>query len=194
VQSSPAMTNEHRIRAALAAAALLLAACGGGDDTTADDGEATAGSEEEHAHGDPHGDGDHAHPHGDEQAHHAHRMAPAQEAFHDVFAPIWHSDPGPERAAQACDAAAQIQDLGISAASAATEGVEPPSEDDTEAYGAYDDALSLTTEMESTTRLLVVDGCGGDAPDVEIVDQSLGRIHDIFHQAMEAWQRYHAEG
>jgi len=185
------MNDVQSIRAALTAAALVLAACGGGDDTTADDGEVTAGSEEPHARGDHHGD--HAHPHGDEQrAGHQHRMAETQERFHDVFAPIWHSDPGPERAAQACDAASQIQDLGISAAGAAIEGVEAPAEDD-EAYGDYDDAMNLSTEMESATRLLVVDGCGGDAPDVEIVDRTLGRIHDIFHRSMEAWQRFHAQ-
>jgi hypothetical protein len=44
--------------------------------------------------------------------HHAehHEMRPELRAFHDVLAPVWHSEPGPVRATKACDASQAFLD------------------------------------------------------------------------------------
>lgn len=182
--------------AAPAAALILVLGCGGGADDGAS-GEATAGGE---AGGHHHHHGPHA------EAGHAHRMSPAQERFHDLFAPIWHGEPGVDRAVRACAAATEIQTLGLDAASAVVEGREAPAEDDEAAMTAWDDDQAIQTDMEQATRLLIIEACGAgeendvhtdaeyfDEENLALVQQQLSRIHDVFHAAMERWQATHPE-
>lgn len=187
------------IRMTAPAAALLLSmACGGGDDDAG--GEATTGGEtaEGHHHHGEHGPG--------RDPAHEHQMSAAQMRFHDLFAEIWHSEEGVDRAIRACGAAREIQTLGLEAAASVVEGREAPAEDDAEAMEAWDDDQALQTDMESATGLLITEACGAgedddvhtdaeyfDEDNLALVQQQLSRIHDVFHHAMERWQATHPQ-
>ncbi|MEZ4336160.1 MAG: hypothetical protein R3B82_05990 [Sandaracinaceae bacterium] len=194
--------NKLGIRSVAPAAALLLTlACGGGDDDA--NGETTSGGEtaegEHHHHGEHGEHGEHA------DASHEHQMSPAQMRFHDLFAEIWHSEEGVDRAVRACGASSEIQTLGQAAAASVVEGREAP-EGDAEAMQVWDEDQGLQTDMAQATRLLITEACGageeGQAhTDAEyftedhlgLVQQQLSRIHDVFHHAMERWQATHGE-
>lgn len=42
--------------------------------------------------------------------HEEHPLSPALQGFHDVLAPVWHSDPGATRLAKACDSSTAMVD------------------------------------------------------------------------------------
>lgn len=131
--------------------ALALAGCGGGaaaDEEPADD---TAGGEHEHA------EEEHVHQGGEEHRDHP-EMTPELRAFHDVLAPVYHMDPGAERAQASCDAADSMASL------------------------AADVSEETVTAVEGLST-----SCAGE-PDVEGTEAALESVHDAFHHAMEASQ------
>jgi hypothetical protein len=75
------------------ALALLLAACGGSSTPPA-----SAANEHE------------AHEAQEAKEHHDEGGSPAIHDFHEVLAPLWHSDKGPERVAKTCAQAQTLKD------------------------------------------------------------------------------------
>jgi len=140
---------------------LVLGACGGGAD--GEGGSEPAATP--HAGGEHHGDAHRAE--GDGHGHGAHdhpELPDALRAFHDAFAPIWHSEAGAERAGTACDASAELAELAAAAEGDAPDGSSP----------------TLATSAQGLTE-----ACG-DPSDVEAVDGALTRTHDAFHEIMGA--------
>ena len=168
----------------IAIATLLLAgACGGGDAADGDD--TTAGGEEEHHHGGGHHEhGEHEH---DGSQGHEHAMNAGLRAFHDRFAPVYHMDPGAERAAAACDAATDFTRLAADVDTAPAEGLDPESDEYADAVGAdaQTAANSLAEECEGAEEM--------DEATVGIIDQRLESLHDAFHHAMEEWRASHPD-
>lgn len=148
------------------ALALAIAGCGGSG-TEAEPADDTSAGGEEHAHHDEHHSHDEAghaeeHHHGEEP--HDHTMSAELRAFHDVLAPVYHMDPGAERAQASCDAAAQLTSL---------------------APDVSEDAVGAVATLTTT--------CEAEELDAAAAEENLEGVHDAFHHAMEAWQAEHAE-
>ena len=71
---------------------LLLAACGGSSPSPAS---SPAPTHEDHEAKEHHGEG---------------ASSPAVHAFHEVLAPLWHSDKGPDRVTKTCAQAATLKE------------------------------------------------------------------------------------
>jgi hypothetical protein len=146
-----------------------LAGCGGGGDET------STPSEETHAGGEAHHEGAEAHAHGGEEAHHGgeggheHHFPPAVEAFHDVLAPAWHSDPGEARRAAGCDAVASMRERAAPIAAETPEGV------DADAWSSAAEALAGEVDSLGET-------CESE-PDA--AEARLEAVHDAFHALVE---------
>jgi hypothetical protein len=92
--------------------------------------------------------------------------------FHNVLAPIWHSDPGAGRVAKACDGAKLLNDR-----AAGVDGAAPPVGADVNAYKTAARQLSMAVSALSTA-------CGASGrPEVEA---KLSAVHDAFHKVAEA--------
>lgn len=133
-------------------ASLSLAACGGG-------------AAEEHGgeHGGHHGE------HGGGGEHHA-ALPPALDAFHDVLAPAWHSEPGATRSTEACTAAPTLRErAGTVQSDAAPEGVDAAAW--TEATAA------LIANTEALVATCAEQGADGEA--------KLSAVHEAFHALVE---------
>jgi len=131
---------------------LSLAACGGG-----------AAEEHSGAHGGNHG----ANGGGGEQ--HA-ALPPTLDAFHDVLAPAWHSEPGATRSTEACTAAPSLRErAAVVQSDAAPEGVDAAAwTEATAALVANTDALVATCAEQ---------GADGEA--------RLAAVHEAFHALVE---------
>jgi hypothetical protein len=129
----------------MACLALALGGCGGGevDTAPADD---TAGGEhvEDGAAGEGQGRGGHP------------ELSPELRAFHDVLSPVYHMDPGAERARASCEAADAMTALA----------------------GGVSEAM--------VTAVGGLTGSCSEAADVEATEAALESVHDAFHDAMEA--------
>lgn len=79
------------------------------------------------------------------------KLSPELHAFHEVLAPVWHSDKGPERVSKTCAQAATLKD---------------------KAQATKD------AELVSTTAALATE-C--DKPGRPEVEQKLGAVHERFH-------------
>ncbi len=90
-----------------------------------------------------------------EHAEHNEKLSPALQGFHDVLAPVWHSDPGPTRVAKACDAGTAMVDK-----VAATNDPE---------------LISAVSAMAKTCM----------SPDRAQVEPQLTKVHVRFHALME---------
>jgi hypothetical protein len=109
---------------------------------------------------------------GGEEAGEHPELTPEMAGFHDVLAPLWHADPGPDREANACDnggellnAAAAIQDAG------------PP-----EGVSGGDWDANVQVLMLSIQDLM--DTCSGSSKNLTF-DQAFGAVHDGFHGLMD---------
>jgi hypothetical protein len=145
-------------------AGLGLVACGGSatpESTTPDPATAAAAGG---SHDGEHADGEHA------PEKHEHKLPPTLDAFHDVLSPVWHSDPGAERIAAACDA----NDTWVGKAGAIIE-TEAPEGVDAAAWKKAADHLGAT--VEDFGRV-----CESDAEQAETL---LASTHEAFHALME---------
>jgi ABC-type glycerol-3-phosphate transport system substrate-binding protein len=117
----------------------------------------------------------------EKEKHHHHGATPELEAFHDILAPRWHSDPGAERTKQTCDAMDDFK-----ARAQALAGAAPPS-------GAAPDAWSKAGgELKSAVADLAT-ACSGNAAQ-DVFDAAFSRVHDAFHAAMELASGKHEGG
>lgn len=123
---------------------LVLGACGGAT--------SQAATHDEHAHG-----------------HERPRVAEV-DALHDVLAPVFHSEPGPTRAAAACQNAAVLHDR-----SAAAQAASPPAGVDGSHW------QDETSELVHAADALVAE-CSVSGPAAE---QRLADLHARFHGVME---------
>ena len=87
----------------VSALSLVVAACGGSNPPAA----APDGHGPHHEHGDHHGGGHH-----DEKGEHHDegKLPPALKEFHDVLAPVWHMEKGPERVTKTCAESGKLRD------------------------------------------------------------------------------------
>jgi hypothetical protein len=133
-------------------ASLSLAACGGG---AAEEHVGPPGGQ----HGEYGGGGEHD------------AALPATlDAFHDVLAPAWHSEPGATRSTAACTAAPSLRErAGTVQSDAAPEGVDA---------AAWTEA---TAALVSTSDALVAT-CAEQGADGEA---KLGAVHEAFHALLE---------
>ena len=139
-------------------------------------GGADDGDEAEHSGGEAH----HEHRSGDEGHHEGHgAMPPVVEAFHDVLAPAWHSDPGAPRVAASCAAAPQLVELAGPLSEAMADHVR--AEDGTEEEAAAE-AASLTASTDALAA-----SCEGE-PDEATVEANIADVPARFHTVMEALQ------
>ena len=83
------------------------------------------------------------------------QLSPALEGFHDVLAPVWHSDPGATRVGKACDASTAMVDK-----VAATNDPE---------------LISAVSEMAKTCM----------SPDHAQVEAQLTKVHERFHALIQ---------
>lgn len=147
-------------------ASLSLVACGGG---------AAQGHGEGHCEGECEGDcaghteGGEAHGAAAQGEEHG-ALPPTIAAFHSAIAPVWHSEAGASRAAQACTAAASLREHAGSAQSA-----EAPAGTDATAWSA------ATAALVSSTDALVAT-CTAQGTDVEA---KLTAVHEAFHALVE---------
>lgn len=149
------MSFSNRFALSLSLALGLASGCSGADGGTTPDDDEHAGGE----HGEHHGEG-----HGDR-----HRQGPPTlVAFHEVLAPVWHSDPGEGRGAAGCAAVTEMRDAASAiTAAAAPEHLVGTPEEWAAAAGALASAVQeLGTICEQT-------------PDE--AEAQLTRVHDAFH-------------
>jgi hypothetical protein len=110
--------------------------------------------------------------HGPDQEHgrHHHHFTGALEGFHDVFAPLWHMDPGPERAEKACDKTAALR-----AKAVALEAEPVPEAARVDEAGWRTETRELVAEIDALRADCEVEGRPG-------LDPRLKGIHERFHQ------------
>jgi hypothetical protein len=139
---------------------------------------ACGGTEHEAHHGGEQGE---HHEHGEHGEHEEHHEAhgPAGE-FHDVLAPIWHSDTGAARTEKACEATKTMR-----ARAAAVVAAPPPEGAKADDYKAAAKGLSDAVDALSAA-------CG--APDRPEVDAQLSAVHDAFHKVAEMEHGGHEHG
>lgn len=97
-------------------------------------------------------------------------MPPTVASFHDLIRPIWHSEPGPGRSAQACTNVEQFRSHGQAIASAPV----PAGADET----AWREAVTALNASIAT----LAQGCPTSA---EGQDTVLAEIHTRFHAVIE---------
>jgi hypothetical protein len=124
-----------KTRLALLSILVLVPACGGSPPSPATP---------EREHGEHHGE------HGGHHEEHE-KLSPELHAFHEVLAPVWHSDKGPERVTKTCAQAGTLK----------------------EKAQATKDA-----ELVAATTALAAE-C--DKPGRAEVEQKLGVVHERFH-------------
>lgn len=132
----------------------------------------------------------HEHEANEEEGHGHEDFPPALRAFHDVFAPIWHGDPGESRAVAACQALDQLVEtsgpvgaLGDSAGDAG-ETAEDAADDEISSEsstvgGPFVSAIGRLQEACPP----VIEGPTED--NVATVETILGDIHEGFHAILE---------
>jgi hypothetical protein len=104
-------------------------------------------------------------------------MPPELGKFHDVLAPRWHAEKGPQRMKDTCAAVADF-----TAAAAALTKAKPPAGADANAWAAG------TKELVDAVTGLKASCDGGDATAFE---PAFARVHNSFHALMEGHE--HAE-
>jgi hypothetical protein len=130
------------------------------------------GKEHDHHGGkehDHHGGKEHDHHGGKEHDHH-HGFVGALDGFHEVFAPIWHMQPGPERLKKACDELTRLTEKAAAVQSGPVP--EPAKADET---GWKTEAGALVTEVDG----LKADCAVKERPGVEA---RLKTVHDGMHK------------
>jgi hypothetical protein len=90
----------------------------------------------------------------EEHGEHEH-MSPALQGFHDVLAPVWHSDPGAVRAGRACDASTPMVDK----------------------VAATNDPALISAVSELAKACM--------SPDKSQVEALLTKVHERFHALIE---------
>jgi len=138
-------------------ALFLLVACGGGDTPTTTAPAATPIEEEKPAGG----GGEH------------HELTPELDAFHEILAPRWHADPGPQRAVDTCAAVADFKTR-----AAAVKSASAPA-------GAEAAAWTEAGATLETTVVALEAECTAGAADQAKFDAAFSAVHDAFHHAME---------
>lgn len=108
---------------------------------------------------------------GGEHGRHHHDLPAPVTAYHDVLAPLWHSDPGAARDTRTCEQAAPLAER------AAAVQAMPVPERATE--GAW---RSAVTQLVTTTAALGT-ACGA-TPRGDIA-AALGAVHTAFHGLLE---------
>ncbi len=100
-------------------------------------------------------------------------LTPEMTSFHDVLAPLWHADAGPDREANTCNASSGMLNAGAKIQDAPTpEGV-------------------AQADWEANVQVLMLsivdlqDTCSGTGKDGMTFDQAFGAVHDGFHGLME---------
>lgn len=176
------LSFSSRVSILIVSLALAVGGCGG---STHSQDESTSGGEHAHAghehgevhhgehhehgvqhghdeHGEHHEQGEHHHEHGGQhehgEDHHGDLPAPLA-ALHDVLAPVWHMDEGPERQAAACESAADFVTLSGDAGQGYASGA-----------ALSEAAVALQGE------------CGANA---EGVASAFDAFHTRFHEVME---------
>jgi hypothetical protein len=117
-----------------------------------------------------------AHERGEEQGHHEEgdehgKMSGPVHEFHEVLAPLWHADKGPERSAKTCAQALAMNDKAAAIVSAA-----PPEHADPAAWKDRASALSMAT------KALVAECEKEGRPEFEA---RFSDVHDRFHSLAE---------
>lgn len=154
----------------------ILAACGGSPAPSTPE---VPGESHDHEH--DHEAAEHGHDHDGhhgehEGGHHegtgrGHRVEGPLKDFHEVIAPVWHSEPGAKRVEAACSSAAKLKER------AGTLGT-PPAAAEKDAAGWKKDVDAMVVDIDA----LVASCAAAGRPDVEPV---LARVHDGFHKLME---------
>lgn len=122
--------------------------------------------------------GEHGH-HGEHHGEHHHEMPAPVTAYHDVLAPIWHSEPGATRDDRACAAAATFRERAAGVSSAPT----PES-----AQGREAAWTAATTQLSTSSEALATACAATPRGDVAA---SLTAVHNAFHGLLEAMGRGH---
>ena len=131
---------------------LAVAACGGSSKT---DTEEPGGAEPIAHEGEKHEEGGHP------------ELTAEMHAFHDVLAPLWHSE-APDRQDKTCENAGEMLALGEKIQDAPNPGA------DSAAWGE-----AVKTLMLSIVKLMDECKAGGD------FEANFGAVHDAFHGLME---------
>ncbi|MFK8003181.1 MAG: hypothetical protein AB8H86_26665 [Polyangiales bacterium] len=145
-------------------------------------GEHHSGGHEHHGqehgehHGGEHHDDQHEHANGEGHEHGAehsgHRGPPeVLVPYHDVLAPIWHSEAGQVRADLACAGVTDLIAQGEALAAAPAPSEHPDWASEVGLIGTDAQGLAMT--------------CGNEASTVEEKEASLNVLHDRFHSLME---------
>jgi hypothetical protein len=137
----------------------LLVACGGSETPTTT-APATPLAEEKPA------------PAPEEHGEHG-KLSPELDAFHEILAPRWHADPGPQRTKDTCAAIADFKTRAAAVKSAAMPA------------GAEAAAWSEAgARLETSVVALEVECTAGGADQAKF-DAAFSAVHDAFHHAME---------
>ena len=137
----------------------LVVACGGGETPTTTAPATPMAEEKPAAAPEEHGE------HG--------KLSPELDAFHEILAPRWHADPGPQRAVDTCAAIADFKTRAAAVKSAAAPA------------GAEATAWSEAgTKLETSVVALEAE-CTAGAADQAKFDAAFSAVHDAFHHAME---------
>ena len=135
---------------------VIAAGCGSSD--TAEHSDHTGGEEAEHTE------------HAEQSAEH-HGPPEVLVPYHDVLAPVWHSEAGEVRADLACAAVTDLIAQGEALAAAPAPNEHPDWASEVGLIGTDAQALATT--------------CADEAATVETKEASLNVLHDRFHSLME---------
>lgn len=108
---------------------------------------------------------------GGEGEHH-HQFTPEIGAFHDVLAPIWHMEAGPERQAKTCEAAESF----VTMAREVESGAVP------EAAQGGPDAWAAATAKQTAAFEALQAGCAAQSDDIT---ELFSAAHDAFHGVID---------
>lgn len=123
---------------------------------------------------DPCKDGTMEHHEGEGHSHEGeeHNLTPEMTAFHDVLAPLWHAEAGPDRTSQTCVESGRMLDL--------ANGIQNAPVPERADAGKWE--LAVRDLMLSITVLQ--DSCPAEA-DGAAADEAFAGVHDAFHGLME---------
>lgn len=99
------------------------------------------------------------------------RLPPAVSQFHDVLAPRWHADKGPQRMADTCAAIGDFR----SGAQAIAAAEAPAGSDEAAWQQATADLASSVTALDGACKV----------KDAEAFEPAFERVHASFHRVMD---------
>ncbi len=101
-----------------------------------------------------------------------HNLTPEMSAFHDVLAPLWHAEVGPDRTSQTCAESGHMLDLANDIQNASA-----PERADSESWAnAVRDLMLAITALQDSCP----DAANGVTP-----DDAFAGVHEAFHGLME---------